>query len=391
MLDALGDVGDDRTAALVAFVDRVGPEEAAALRAALQTGPAPAAGMPPCPRCPSHASTGTNAPPTRDHRAHRWSAPLRFVSAQPQTDRPWPRCGWPCSPSCWPAPSPPRWPAPAGPRGCRAPRSCCGRPSRSPPCSPPWAARSPRPRSCCAPSAPQQRTGTPLLIAVAVAATIAGLIVLRLAVVLVLLGVRTRRRRARHRDMVDLLDRAERSATVGSPGARAVLRVLDGAVPFAYCVPGRAPRVVVTEAALDTLAPDELRAVLAHEQAHLDARHDLVRESFVALHQAFPMLVRSRQARDAVGLLLEMLADDAARTRSSDTAMAGALEAFVVTGDTEIAARLERVRDPALRRPPPRHRRLPHGGRGGRRADGRRRHPLALRRPGACPAAGPAT
>ncbi|MDD7916751.1 M56 family metallopeptidase [Actinomycetospora callitridis] len=191
---------------------------------------------------------------------------------------------------------------------------------------------------------PQQRTGTPLLIAVAVAATIAGLIVLRLAVVLVLLGVRTRRRRARHRDMVDLLDRAERSATVGSPGARAVLRVLDGAVPFAYCVPGRAPRVVVTEAALDTLAPEELRAVLAHEQAHLDARHDLVRESFVALHQAFPVLVRSRQARDAVGLLLEMLADDAARARSSDTAMAGALEAFVVTGDTEVAARLERVR-----------------------------------------------
>jgi predicted transcriptional regulator len=40
MLDALGDVGEDRTAALVAFVDRVGPEEAAALRAALQAGPA---------------------------------------------------------------------------------------------------------------------------------------------------------------------------------------------------------------------------------------------------------------------------------------------------------------------------------------------------------------
>lgn len=35
MLDALGDVGEDRTAALVAFVDRVGPEEAATLRAAL--------------------------------------------------------------------------------------------------------------------------------------------------------------------------------------------------------------------------------------------------------------------------------------------------------------------------------------------------------------------
>jgi predicted transcriptional regulator len=39
MLDALGDVGGDRTAALVAFVDRVGPEEADALRRALDTPP----------------------------------------------------------------------------------------------------------------------------------------------------------------------------------------------------------------------------------------------------------------------------------------------------------------------------------------------------------------
>lgn len=192
--------------------------------------------------------------------------------------------------------------------------------------------------------APEERRGTPTVVAVAVAATLAGLIVLRLLAVLALLAVRTRRRRARHRDMVDLLDRAERSAHLGGPGARTVLRVLDGAVPFAYCVPGRAPRVVLTGAALDTLDADELRAVLAHEQAHLDARHDLVREGFVALHQAFPVLVRSRQARDAVGLLLEMLADDAGRARCSDAAMAGALEAFAATGDPEVAARLERVR-----------------------------------------------
>ncbi|MEJ2885603.1 M56 family metallopeptidase [Actinomycetospora aeridis] len=193
--------------------------------------------------------------------------------------------------------------------------------------------------------APERRQGTPTVVAVVIAAVLAGLIVLRLVGVLVLLAVRTRRRRAHHRDMVDLLDRAERSALIGGgAGATSVLRVLDGAVPFAYCVPGRAPRVVVTEAALDTLDPDELRAVLAHEQAHLDARHDLVREGFVALHQAFPVLARSRQARDAVGLLLEMLADDAGRARCSDRAMAGALEAFGVTGDREISARLERVR-----------------------------------------------
>ncbi|GAA4923919.1 peptidase M48-like protein [Actinomycetospora succinea] len=191
---------------------------------------------------------------------------------------------------------------------------------------------------------PEQRQGTTMVVAVAIAAILAGLIVLRLLGVLVLLAVRTRRRRARHRDMVDLLDRAERSALIGGGGAKSVLRVLDGAVPFAYCVPGRAPRVVVTEAALDTLDADELRAVLAHEQAHLDARHDLVREGFVALHQAFPVLARSRQARDAVGMLLEMLADDAGRSRCSDTAMAGALEAFGAAGDTEVGARLARVR-----------------------------------------------
>lgn len=39
MLDALGDVGADRTAALVAFVDQVGPQEVEALRRALDTPP----------------------------------------------------------------------------------------------------------------------------------------------------------------------------------------------------------------------------------------------------------------------------------------------------------------------------------------------------------------
>jgi Zn-dependent protease with chaperone function len=178
---------------------------------------------------------------------------------------------------------------------------------------------------------PQERTGLPLVIAVGVAALLAGLIVARLLGVLVLLAVRTRVRRARHRDMVDLLARAEENDAVGPCRAGAVLRVLDGAVPFAYCVPGRVGRegrVVVTGAALDTLCPDELSAVIAHEQAHLGARHDLVREGFTALHKAFPVVARSREARDAVALLLEMLADDAGRRRHGDDAMAGALDAF---------------------------------------------------------------
>jgi hypothetical protein len=178
---------------------------------------------------------------------------------------------------------------------------------------------------------PQDRTGLPVVLAVAAAAILAGLIVARLLGVLVLLAVQTRVRRARHRDMVDLLARAEQHDAPGAPRTGSVLRVLDGAVPFAYCVPGRVGRegrVVVTGAALETLCPNELSAVIAHEQAHLDARHDLVREGFTALHQAFPVVVRSREARDAVALLLEMLADDAGRRRHGDEAMAGALDAF---------------------------------------------------------------
>lgn len=199
---------------------------------------------------------------------------------------------------------------------------------------------------------PQDRTGLPLAIAVGVAAVLAGLIVARLLGVLVLLAVRTRVRRARHRDMVDLLARAEQNDALGSLGSGTVLRVLDGAVPFAYCVPGRVGRegrVVVTGAALDTLCPNELRAVVAHEQAHLAARHDLVREAFTALHQAFPVVVRSREARDAVTLLLEMLADDAGRRGAGDEAMAGALDAFASSAGSstehdDVLMRRDRVR-----------------------------------------------
>ena len=196
---------------------------------------------------------------------------------------------------------------------------------------------------------PEERTGVPLAIAVGVAAVLAGLIVVRLVVVLVLLAVRTRVRRSRHRDMVDLLARAEQGDAVGTLRSGTVLRVLDGAVPFAYCVPGRVGRegrVVVTGATLDRLCPDELRAVIAHEQAHLDARHDLVREGFTALHEAFPVVVRSREALEAVALLLEMLADDAGRRRHGDDAMAGALDAFACAAapDDEAHVRRDRIR-----------------------------------------------
>ncbi|WP_345714056.1 M56 family metallopeptidase, partial [Kineococcus glutinatus] len=128
--------------------------------------------------------------------------------------------------------------------------------------------------------------------ALGAALAVAALIVVRLLLALVAVTRRSRHRRARHLLLVDLLDRAEQRAALdgqlhGEVDA-GTLRVLDGALPFAYCLPGRSPRVVVSDGALRVLDPAQVRAVLAHEQAHLRARHDLVLESFAAVSRAVP-------------------------------------------------------------------------------------------------------
>lgn len=146
----------------------------------------------------------------------------------------------------------------------------------------------------------------------------------RLVFTIVAVAVRTRRRRSRHRTLVDLLDDS------GAPqlyGRSSDLRVLAAAQPLAYCLPGVRARVVVSDGALSALQPEELRAVLAHERAHLGARHDLVLEAFVVLLEAFPRRVRSRSALDAVRLLVELLADDVARRRTGAAPLARALVA----------------------------------------------------------------
>ncbi len=175
---------------------------------------------------------------------------------------------------------------------------------------------------------------------------VATLIVLRLLLSLIDVTRRSRARRDRHRMLVDLLDRAEHRAGLDQASldragleqtsAPGVLRILDGSLPFAYCLPGRSPRVVLSGGALQLLAPAQVAAVLAHEQAHLRARHDVVMESFTALYRALPGPLRRRTSLDAVHLLLEMLADDGARRRCGPAplrealaAMGGAADALV--------------------------------------------------------------
>jgi len=150
--------------------------------------------------------------------------------------------------------------------------------------------------------------------ALILALVVATVIIARLLVSLVRVSSRSRARRSRHRMLVDLLDSAERHGELPAevpPG----LRVLDGPLPFAYCLPGRSPRVVLSDGALRVLDAGQVAAVIAHEQAHLRHRHDVVMESFTAFYRAVPRPLRSRAPLDAVHLLLEMVADDAARRR----------------------------------------------------------------------------
>jgi Zn-dependent protease with chaperone function len=169
--------------------------------------------------------------------------------------------------------------------------------------------------------------GWPLWIVYVIVFAITLLIGARLMVAVVQVAIATRRRRAHHRMMVDLLDTSHGSVPPAVCTGASGLRILDVEQPLAYCLPGVRSRVVVSEGTLSTLSDSEIAAILTHERAHLRARHDLVLEMFTAVHAAFPRFVRSASALDAVRLLIEMLADDAAVRAAGPTPLARALVA----------------------------------------------------------------
>ncbi|MDP3713840.1 MAG: M56 family metallopeptidase [Mycobacteriales bacterium] len=142
-------------------------------------------------------------------------------------------------------------------------------------------------------------------------------LLLRLLSVLLASTARTLLARRRHRCLVDLV-------TTPAPTLRGT-RVVDHAVPVAYCLPGLRSRVVLSQGVLALLAADEVEAVLAHERAHLTQRHDLVVLPFVALGATFPRLPPVRTAQAEVALLVEMLADDVAVRRHDRAVLAAAL------------------------------------------------------------------
>lgn len=161
----------------------------------------------------------------------------------------------------------------------------------------------------------------------------------------------TTSRRTRHRELVDLL---------GQPhGALPAVRILAAHTPVAYCIPGRGDsRVVISQGAVDALDDEALEAVLEHERAHVRTRHDLVLEAFGVLHRAFPRPLRTDAPLRQSQVLVELMADDAARKIAGDGALARAIVALAggvtpagaLGAGSDALVRLERLRDAPGRR-----------------------------------------
>jgi len=132
------------------------------------------------------------------------------------------------------------------------------------------------------------------------------------------------RARKRQRALLRLLAHGDPKV----PGAL----VVDHPAAAAYCVPGLRSAIVISAGTLDLLDQAELAAVLAHERAHLRARHDLVLLPFTALLRAFRWSAVAREANRQVALLVEMLADDRARRNRPARELAMALLRVGVAG-----------------------------------------------------------
>ncbi|MFC9430136.1 M56 family metallopeptidase [Streptomyces sp. NPDC056987] len=132
---------------------------------------------------------------------------------------------------------------------------------------------------------------------------------------------RARRRRRQRRK--ELLVRAP--VLPGEEPGGEPLVVLEGERPGAWWLPGAAPQLVITTAALRRLKGRQLDAVLAHEQGHARARHDWLLHCSGALANGFPQIPVFAAFRDEMHRLVELAADDVASRRFGRLTIALAL------------------------------------------------------------------
>lgn len=156
-------------------------------------------------------------------------------------------------------------------------------------------------------------------------------------------------------------DRREFAALVaatGHPGPERDVVILDHDAPAIYCTASGRDRIVVSAGALAALTPAQIRAVIAHERAHLRGRHHAMLAFARALARAFPRVPLLAQAEGQLCVLAEMAADDSAARGHRRDDLAAALvilaggvprPAALAAGGPAALARLERMLAPQQR------------------------------------------
>jgi Zn-dependent protease with chaperone function len=155
--------------------------------------------------------------------------------------------------------------------------------------------------------------------------------------------------------------RAAARAVDGLAGGQSLV-VIDGGEPGAFAIPGGRGRIVVTRSLLRRLSPGERRVLLAHERAHLEARHHWHRSVVSLAIAANPLLW---PLRGAIAYATERWADERAATELGDRVGAARALARVALLSGGAAHRHPRLaagqlavpaRVSALLADPPRHR-----------------------------------
>jgi Zn-dependent protease with chaperone function len=158
-----------------------------------------------------------------------------------------------------------------------------------------------------------------------------------------------------HRGRRDRREHAALVAATGRPGDEPGIAIVDHDAPAVYSLPRGRHQIVISAGARAALTPAQLRAVLAHERAHLRCHHHLILVLATALARAFPRVPLLSQAPPQLAVLAEMAADDAAvrRHRRDDLAAAlvvlarvGAQPATLAASGPEAIARLQRILAP---------------------------------------------
>lgn len=127
--------------------------------------------------------------------------------------------------------------------------------------------------------------------------------------VVVAVGLRVTRRTVSARSHSHQL---AHGTALAAGGRSSGVLLLDRTEPAAYSIPGRPPLIVVTTGAREVLDDAEMRAVLAHEQAHLDRRHHRTMVVASGLRQALTAFPTFARAEGQLARLVEMEADDVA-------------------------------------------------------------------------------